>query len=47
MLGYPEGWCDVVKVSRTSQLRMLGNSCQVQVAEAIGFHLRDILEELG
>jgi site-specific DNA-cytosine methylase len=33
-------------VSRTAQLRMLGNACQVQVGEAIGFHLAELLQEL-
>lgn len=42
MLGFPSGWVDVAKVSRTAQLRMLGNAVQVQAGEAIG---RYIMEE--
>lgn len=36
MLGFPDGWVDVPGVKRTAQLRMLGNSVQVQCAEAVG-----------
>jgi len=36
MMGCPDGWVDVPGVSRSAQLRILGNSVQVQVAEAVG-----------
>jgi len=36
MLGYPDGWVDVEGVSRTNQLRMLGNSVQVQIGALAG-----------
>ena len=36
MLGFPYGWVEVDGMSRTAQLRMLGNSVQVQVAELMG-----------
>lgn len=42
MMGFPEGWVDVDGVSRTAQLRMLGNSVQVQVGETIGRYLVEI-----
>jgi site-specific DNA-cytosine methylase len=40
MLGFPDGWTE--GVSRTQRLRMLGNSVQVQVAEAIGHYLQEL-----
>lgn len=36
MLGYPEGWVDLPDLARSTQLRILGNSVQVQCAEVIG-----------
>lgn len=47
MLGFPEGWVDVKGVSRTAQIRMLGNAVQVQCGEAIGYHIMDQLEKLS
>jgi len=44
MLGYPEGWFDVDGVSRTRKLRALGNSVQVQCAEAVGLWFVGLLE---
>lgn len=38
MLGFPYGWVDV-GVSRTSQLRLLGNSVQVQIGALMGLLL--------
>lgn len=46
MLGYPEGHVDLEGISRTAQLRMLGNSVMVQVAEAIGFYAREVLHDV-
>lgn len=46
MLGYPAGHVDLDGISRTAQLRALGNSVQVQVAEAIGFYADELLEML-
>jgi len=34
LLGYPRGWVTDRPIPRTAQLRVLGNSCQPQVAEA-------------
>lgn len=34
-------------VSRTAQIRMLGNAVQVQCGEAIGYHIMDQLEKLS
>ena len=36
MLGFPDGWVDVDGVKRTAQLRMLGNSVQVQCGALLG-----------
>jgi hypothetical protein len=44
MLGYPEGWFDLDGVSRTRKLRALGNSVQVQCAEAVGGWLTFLLD---
>lgn len=43
MLGYPAGHVDIDGVSRTAQLRMLGNSVQVQVGEGIARYAADVL----
>lgn len=43
MLGYPEGHVDLEGISRTAQLRMLGNSVQVSCGEAIGFYAREVV----
>lgn len=42
MLGLPYGWVYVTGVSRTAQLRMLGNSVQVQVGTLVGNALRSV-----
>jgi DNA (cytosine-5)-methyltransferase 1 len=47
LMGFPEGWVNVPGVSRTAQLRMLGNAVVPQVSEALGYYARDILKELG
>lgn len=39
MLGFPQGWTGVDGVSRTAQLRMLGNAVQVQCGQLIGAQL--------
>jgi DNA (cytosine-5)-methyltransferase 1 len=39
MLGFPAGWVEVDGVSRSAQLRMLGNAVQVQVATRVGLLL--------
>jgi site-specific DNA-cytosine methylase len=39
MLGFPAGWVEVDGVTRTNQLRMLGNAVQVQIAELVGLEL--------
>lgn len=36
MLGYPDGWVSDVDIPRTAQLRILGNSVQVQCGEVVG-----------
>lgn len=36
MMGFPDGWTGVAKVSRTARLRMLGNAVVVDVAELLG-----------
>lgn len=41
MLGFPDGWVDVTGVSRTQQLRMLGNAVQVQCGTAVGRYILD------
>lgn len=41
MLGFPAGWVEVDGVKRTAQLRMLGNSVQVQVGALAGALLLD------
>jgi site-specific DNA-cytosine methylase len=42
MLGMPGGWVDV-GISRNAQLRVLGNSVQVQCAEAVGEWLSGLM----
>jgi site-specific DNA-cytosine methylase len=42
MLGMPAGWVDV-GISRNAQLRVLGNSVQVQCAEAVGLWLAELM----
>lgn len=42
MLGYPFGWVAVDGVSRTSQLRLIGNSVQVQCGQVVGLWLAEI-----
>jgi hypothetical protein len=42
MLGYPYGWVGVDGVSRTAQLRLIGNSVQVQCGEVVGLWLAEI-----
>lgn len=42
MLGFPEGWVDLPGSKRTSQLRMLGNSVQVQVGQVVGVWLAEL-----
>jgi site-specific DNA-cytosine methylase len=44
MMGCPDGWVDV-GTSRNAQLRVLGNSVQVQVAEAVGWWLADLMRQ--
>lgn len=44
LMGLPEGWVDVPGVSRTAQLRMIGNAVVPQVAESIGRHIYDLME---
>lgn len=41
MLGYPYGWVEVDGVSRTAQLRLIGNSVQVQCGEVVGLWLAE------
>lgn len=36
MLGLPAGWVTGAGISRTAQVRVIGNSVQVQVAEVVG-----------
>jgi hypothetical protein len=36
MLGYPEGWVSAIDIPRTAQLRILGNSVQVDCGERVG-----------
>lgn len=45
MLGFPDGWVDVSGVKRTQQLRMLGNSVQVQVGALAGLLLLELFGE--
>lgn len=42
MLGFPAGWVDLPGARRTAQLRMLGNSVQVQVAQIVGLWLSEL-----
>ena len=42
MLGFPYGWVDLAGVKRTAQLRMLGNSVQVQVGQVVGIWLAEL-----
>lgn len=44
MLGFPAGHVSDSGVSRMAQLRILGNSVQVQCAEAIGWELAQALK---
>lgn len=44
MLGFPEGWVEIPGARRTAQLRMLGNSVQVQVAQVVGLWLAELGE---
>lgn len=45
MMGCPDGWVDVPGVSRNAQLRILGNSVVVPVAEAVGHWLASLMRE--
>jgi site-specific DNA-cytosine methylase len=42
MLGFPDGWVEIDGVSRTAQLRLIGNAVQVQCGALIGLWLAEV-----
>lgn len=44
MLGFPDGWVDLAGVTRTAQLRMLGNSVQVQIGALVAAMLLEMAD---